>query len=105
MIFRKVKGYLKDKWPHLTAIFLVMFVGPLLALITFNSINTPPNPVIVQDTICVPNVLTDSLLEDISEQVHQINTKIPYRKPGKRRVCKPDTLRIDASIHLDDATR
>lgn len=101
----KFKGYLEDKWPNLLALFLVMFVGTLLALITFYKINVPPSTVVVHDTIYVPRVLTDSLLEDISGQVHQINSKIPYRRPGKRRVCKPDTLRIDASVHIDDATR
>lgn len=98
------KGYLKDKWPNLLAMFLVVLVGTLIAIIAFYKTNVPPITV-VHDTIYVPRALTDSLLEDISGQLHQINSKIPYRRPGKRRICKPDTLRIDASIHLDNATR
>ena len=54
-----------------------------------------------KDTVCVGNGVTDSLLKDISIQVREINRKIPEKKPLRRCKPKKDTLRIDASIHID----
>lgn len=62
----------------------------------------PKNSVIVHDTVYVKPSMADSLLQDISEQVAEINSKIPERKPiGKKRVIKKDTIKVDATIHID----
>lgn len=57
---------------------------------------------VVHDTLYMQPSKADSLLQDISTQVREINAKIPIKKKGgKRSVPKKDTIRVDATIHLD----
>lgn len=75
-----------------------VFIGVLGAKIV--PVNSPEQP--VHDTIYVGRTVTDSLLEDISGQVHEINIKIPVRRtPVRRKAPQCDTLKVDATIHLD----
>ncbi len=53
------------------------------------------------DTIYVGNGITDSLLKNISIQVNEINKKISTRKSNRKWKPKKDTIRIDASIHVN----
>lgn len=59
----------------------------------------------IKELINFLNVLTDSFLMHISDMVHQINFKIPYRRSRKCRIYKSDLLRIDDSINLDEVIR
>ncbi len=56
-----------------------------------------------KDTIYVGNGNTDSLLLDISNQVREINGKIKEKKPVRRCKTRKDTIRIDASLHIENA--
>ena len=57
---------------------------------------------VVHDTLYMQPSKADSLLQDISTHVREINAKIPVKKKGgKRSVPKKDTIRVDATIHLD----
>lgn len=79
-------------------VIVSVFIGILGAKIlpAYN----PEQP--VRDTIYVERTVTDSLLEDISGQVHEINSKIPVKRtPVRRKVQKCDTIKVDATIHLD----
>lgn len=73
------------------------FIGFLGARMVPIDSQKPPQ----RDTVYVGNGVTDSLLKDISVQVNEINRKIPAKKPLRRCKPKKDTLRIDASIHID----
>lgn len=60
---------------------------------------------VVKDTIYIRSSKTDSLLEDISMQVHEINNKLkkPQSIRYKKRVkAKDDTIRIDASVRVSN---
>lgn len=73
-----------------------VFVGVLVGRIV--KVAAPEEQEIVQD----PSV-SDSLLQDIDEQVKEINSKIPVKRPvGKRRAKKNDTIKLDAVIHIDN---
>ena len=58
-------------------------------------------PDVVHDTLYVQPSKADSLLQDIATQVKDINSKIPVKKFGRKRLVKRDTIRVDATIHLD----
>lgn len=78
------------------AAFLGVFVARMI------SIAETESPEIKHDTIYVKPSVTDSLLQDISTQVREINSKIPVRKPsGKRKAKNNDTIKIEATIHLN----
>lgn len=56
---------------------------------------------VVHDTLYVQPSKADSLLQDIATQVKEINSKIPVKKPGRKRLIKKDTIKVDATIHMD----
>lgn len=60
-----------------------------------------PEPDIIHDTLYVQPSKADSLLQDIATQVRDINSKIPVKKPGRKKLIKKDTIKVDATIHLD----
>lgn len=59
-------------------------------------------PEVVHDTLYVRSSKADSLLQDIATKVKDINSKIPVKKNGRRRRIKKDTIKVDATIHLDN---
>lgn len=96
----KIKEWLMVyKWPIL--IWSVIFMGAsFLGCLGARFISIDHQEPIQKDTVYVEK--GDSLLRDISFQVREINRKIPIKKPVRRhRPCK-DTLRIDASLHIDN---
>ena len=77
-----------------------MFLGGLG--VRLMKLAEPKNNEIVHDTVYVKPSKADSLLLDISEQVTLINSKIPEKRPvGKKRIIRNDTIRVDATIHVD----
>lgn len=79
---------------------IVAFIGVLVARMI--NIAETESSEITHDTIYVKPSMTDSLLQDISTQVRDINSKIQVRKPSRRRNAKNnDTIKVDATIHLD----
>ena len=75
-----------------------VFIGVLGAKMV--PVKSPEQP--VHDTIYVGRSVTDSLLEDISGQVREINSKIPVKRtPVRRKAPQCDTLKVDATIHID----
>lgn len=76
------------------------FIGVLAARMI--KITETESPEIKHDTIYVKPSVTDSILQSISTQVNEINSKLPVKKSGgKRRIVKNDTIKLDATIHLD----
>lgn len=74
------------------------FLGFLGAIFVPVDNQEPPQT----DTIFVGNGVTDSLLLEIAKQVKEINRKIPEKKPWKRHKPQKDTIRVDASLHIDN---
>ena len=83
----------------LTVIISIMISGLALRLIP----GPPPEPPTSPDTIFVDSCGADSILRGIYQQVYEINKKIPTKSTGgkKRPRCK-DTIRLDATIHVDN---
>ena len=76
-----------------------VFIGVLVGRIV--KVSTPEKQEIVKDAIFDSPSLTDSLLQDIDEQVKEINSKIPEKRPvGKRCAKMNDTIKLDAIIYL-----
>lgn len=82
-------------------IVVSVFIGVLgVKMIPLNNSEQPAH-----DTIYVERTITDSLLEDISGQVHEINSKLPVKRTTVRqKVQKCDTITVDATIHFDKAS-
>lgn len=98
----KMMEYLKVHRHSLIILTITIVVSVFIAVLGAKMIplNNPEQP--VYDTIYVERTVTDSLLKDISGQVHEINSKIPVKRTQVRqKVQKCDTIKVDATIHLD----
>lgn len=90
------------KWPLLIWSFVFMGTS-FLGFLGERCVPVENQEPLKKDTVYVGNGDIDSLLQDISNQVREINRKIKEKKPVRR--CKPrkDTIRIDALLHIDNA--
>ena len=89
------------KWPLLIWAFVFMgtsFLGFLGERCVPVENQEPPQ----KDTVYLGNGHADSLLLEISNQVREINRKIKDKKPMRRCIPRKDTIRIDASLHIDN---
>ena len=77
-----------------------VFIGVLVGKMV--KVNVSKEPEKTYDTIFVSHPVSDSLLQDISTQVKEINLKISAKKrTGRKPVKKNDTIKVEATIHLD----
>ncbi len=98
-----IKQYIGEYWIQLiiwsVAIASSIIIGSLAArfIPVYNDNQVRIDT--LRDTIYIERNMTDSLLKDISNQVHEINVKIPIRNEAAkhRRSTRPtkDTLRVD----------
>lgn len=93
---------IKTNWLTIVIIFITVASGSFVGFLASRLYPTQPAGV-ETDTVFIGPSTTDSLLEEISEQVHEINIKIPSRRHVSSRYrMKKDTIRIDASLHIDN---
>lgn len=78
------------------SVFMGVLVGKMV------KVNVTKELEVTHDTIFIsPSV--DSLLQDISTQVKEINSKIPAKKrTGRKPIKKNDTIKVEATIHFDE---
>lgn len=98
---------IRNNWQHyllrLVTVATAVFMGVGIARNLPNSKKLKP----IHDTIYVKPAISDSLLRDISVQVHEINNKLTPKKvyisPRQKQSC--DTIHIDASLNLNNSER
>lgn len=101
---RRFCDYIKAHSYGLLVFAITMAVTAFIGMLIARMINIAEtkSPEIKHDTIYVKPSVTDSILQDISTQVREINSKIPARKPsGKRKAKNNDTIKVEATIHLN----
>lgn len=100
--WEKAREYIKTRWYGL-AMFAVTIAGAVfIGELGIGLVEMVPKQEVKHDTIYIPASKADSLLEEIVTEVKAINSKIPAKKTvGRRRASKKDTIRLDATIHLD----
>lgn len=103
MTFKRFLEKLKENWLVCLLNFVVITIGVLLGDYCARTLSkTSSNKKSRADTVYIEKSKTDSLLQEIAIQVDEINRKLAPKKVyiQKRKPC--DTLRIDASIRLEN---
>ena len=78
-----------------------VFIGALVGRMI--EVNDSKEQEVKHDTVFVTPSMADSILQDISTHVKEINSKIPAkRRTGRKPVKKNDTIKVEATIHLDN---
>lgn len=98
-----INRWIKENWCPLILIFVTVSVGTFMGVHCARSLpNTQVNAYKI-DTVYIEPSITDSLLLDISSQIYKINEQLQPKKVyiQERHSIICDTLRIDASIHID----
>lgn len=101
---RRICDYIKAHSYGLLVFAITITVASFIGVLVARMINIAEteSAEITHDTIHMKPSMTDSLLQDISMQVRDINSKIQVRKPSRKRKAKNnDTIKMDATIHLD----
>lgn len=98
----KTWEYVKTRWYGLVILAVTIAGAVFIGEIGCGLVDMAPNQEVKHDTIYLRPSKADSLLEEIAAEVKDINSKIPVKKTGRRRrASKKDTIRVDATIHLD----
>lgn len=96
--FIKVRRFSLIVWGITIAVSV--FIGELVVRMV--DVATPEKNEVVHDTVFLQPAKTDSLLQDISTQIKEFNSKIPAKRSmGWKPVKKNDTIKVEATIHLD----
>ena len=97
----KNKEYIKVHGFSLLILAITIAVSSFIGSYVGRTIPIPKEEAPLHDTIYLRPSLTDSLLLDISDQLRDINSKIIVKKPLRKTPLKRDSIKIDATIHLD----
>lgn len=98
-----INRWIKENWCPLILTLVTVSVGTFMGVHCACSLpNTQVNAYKI-DTVYIERSITDSLLLDISSQIYKINEQLQRKKvyTQERRSIICDTLKIDASIHID----
>lgn len=99
----RLKKWIKENWLSKLLTFIIVFIGAFMGFYCARSLPIKQEKVHKKDTVYIKRSITDSLLLDISFQLNKIEEKLQPKKVyiQKRRSTPCDTLKIDASIHID----
>lgn len=102
MTFKRFKEKFKENWLVYLLNLVVISVGVLLGDYCARTLSKASPDKRKTDTIYIEKSKTDSILQEIAIQIDEINKKLTPKKVyiQKRKPC--DTLRIDASIRLEN---
>lgn len=102
MTFKRFLEKLKENWLVCLLNFVVITIGMLLGDYCARTLSKASPDKRKTDTIYIEKSKTDSLLQEITVRLDEINKKLAPKKVyiQKRKPC--DTLRIDASIRLEN---
>lgn len=102
MTFKRFLEKLKENWLVCLLNFVVITIGVLLGDNCARILSKASPDKRKTDTVYIEKSKTDSILQEIAIQVDEINKKLTPKKVyiQKRKPC--DTLRIDASIRLEN---
>jgi len=97
-----IKSWVKENWCPQVLTLITVSGGVFMGICCARCLPDGQTKVSKTDTIYIKPSMTDSLLLDISSVLREVNEKL---KPKKVYISKHrpmlDTLRIDASIHID----
>lgn len=98
-----IKKWILENWLSKILTLLVIFVGSFMGYYCARSLPIKNGATHKIDTVYIKRSTTDSLLLEISLQLHDIEKKMQPKKVyiQKKRSIPIDTLKIDASIHID----
>ena len=100
--WEKAREYIKTHCYGLVILAVTIVGAVFIGEIGRGLVDFAPNQEVKHDTIYIRPSKADSLLEEITTEVKEINSKIPAKNTGgRRRSPKKDTIRVDATIHLD----
>lgn len=99
----RLKKWIKENWLPNVLTFLIVFIGTFMGFNCARRLPIKKEKVHIKDTIYIERSITDSLLLNISFQLHKIEEKLQPKKVyiQKRRSIPCDTIKIDAFIHID----
>lgn len=101
---RKIRGFMKVHCFSLIVLGVTVAVSVFIGVLVGRMVEVNPSKEreAPHDTMFVSPSVADSLLQDISIQVKEINSKIPAkRRTSRKAVKKNDTIKVEATIHLD----
>lgn len=95
--------WIKENWLSIVLNSIIVVVGTFMGFYCARSLPVRQEKVYIKDTIYIERSVSDSLLFNISSQLHKIEEKLQPKKIyiQKRHPTPCDTLKIDASIHID----
>lgn len=101
MTFKRFREKLKENWLVCFLNFVVITIGVLLGDYCARTLSKVSPDKRKADTVYIEKSKTDSLLQEITVRLDEINKKLTPKKVyiQKRKPC--DTLRIDASIRSE----
>lgn len=99
----RLKTWIKENWLSRLLTFIIVVVGAFMGFYCARSLPIKQDKVHKKDTVYIKRSITDSLLLDISFQLDKIEEKLQPKKVYiQKRNTKPcDTIKIDASIHIN----
>lgn len=99
----RLKKRIKENWLSGLLTYIIVVVGAFMGVYCARRLPIEQEKVHKKDTIYIKRSITDSLLLDISFQLKKIEEKLQPKKVYiQKRKSKPcDTIKIDASIHID----
>lgn len=83
-------------------IIVSIFIGIVAGRVI--PVSTAEKEKIVIDTVYVESTKTDSLLQNILNEIYKINRKKKLSPVRNQSKCK-DTIRVDAIIHLEQSNK
>ena len=102
MTFKRFLEELKENWLVCLLNFVVITIGMLLGDYCARILSKASPDKRKIDTIYIEKSKTDSLLQEIAVIVDEINKKLTPKKVYIKKCKQCDTLRIDASIRLEN---
>lgn len=95
---------LKENWLSVLLTMFTLGVVVFIAIIAGRILPVKDDQILKKDTIYIERSITDSLLLNISKQVHEINNKLTPKRVyiNKNKQKNADTLHIDAHIHMEN---
>lgn len=99
----RFKKWIKENWLSILLTFIIVVVGAFMGCYCARRLPIIQEKVHKKDTIYIKRSITDSLLLDISSRLNKIEGKLQPKKVyiQKRKSKTCDTIKLDASIHMD----
>lgn len=102
MTYKRFLEKLKENWLVCLLNFVVITIGVLLGDYCARTLSKVSPDKRETDTVYIEKSKTDSLLQEITSQLDEINRKLTPKKVYIQKRKPSDTLRIDASIRLEN---